>query len=74
MSAIQDLINRSLKEGEVLHLVTLSSMANAARIELAKKDAVIEAAREINEWLIRNNLSDTAHQRHLEQTLQEHDK
>ena len=51
MSAIQKLINRNLKEGEVLHLVNLLNMAKRADAELEKMQAVVDAARELLEDL-----------------------
>lgn len=47
MSAIDDLLKRNAGEAEVLHYVDLQNMVNAARAELAAKDAVILAAQEV---------------------------
>ena len=35
----------------------------------ARLDAVIEAAKDVNEWLIRTKRKDTAHQKHLADAL-----
>ena len=69
MSDIKELIQLVRYDENLQQQEYTIELCDAAAAELAALEAVAEAARDVNKWLIRSGLGDTAHQMNLAEKL-----